>query len=103
MYYKYHKINLICGRSYRDSPNWKNPINKNKCFQCGATLALNHKKTGKYSGRIKKVKPLIDKCTCKCDWKKQCFVWFVWLVPNGEAWYYIVVKNLSTLLRGTTS
>ena len=77
MYYKYHKINLICGRSYIDPPNWIknkkgtiNPINKNKCFQCGATRALNHKKTGKYSGRIKKVKPLIDKCNWKCDWKK---------------------------------
>ena len=34
--------------------------NDNKCFQYAATLALNHKETGKDSERIKKIKPFID-------------------------------------------
>ena len=42
LYYKCHKINLNCGGSYIDFPNWikskkaaTNPVNKkvNKCFQ----------------------------------------------------------------------
>ena len=69
LYYICHKINPNCGGSYTDSPDWIknkkatiNSINKNdnKCFQYAATLALNHKETGKDSGRIKKIKPFID-------------------------------------------
>ena len=39
-----------------------NLINKNdnKCFQYAATLALNHKKLGKKTERIIKIKPVID-------------------------------------------
>ena len=27
----------------------------------------------------------------------------LWMIPNGEGWYYLEVKKLSALLRGTTS
>ena len=45
-YHKRHKINVNCGGSYIDSPNWKkkktaiNPISKkdNKCFQDSVTV-----------------------------------------------------------------
>ena len=48
LYYKCHKINLNCGRSYKDSPDWIknkkatiNHTNKkdNKCFQYAVTVA----------------------------------------------------------------
>ena len=51
LYYKCHKINLNCGGSYIDSPDWIknkkatiNPINKkdNRCFQYAITIALNY-------------------------------------------------------------
>ena len=51
LYYKCHKINLNCGRSYIDSSDWIkskkatiNLINKkdNKCFQYAVIVALNH-------------------------------------------------------------
>ena len=53
--YNYHKINLKRGGSYIDSPSWTkikkatiNPVNDyNKCFQCAATVALNHENIGK--------------------------------------------------------
>ena len=70
IYYKCHKINQNCGRSYTDSPDWIkdkqaaiNPINKkyNKCFQYAVTVALNHEETEKYSERITKIKPFINK------------------------------------------
>ena len=40
-----------------------NPINKkdNKCFQCAATVALNHEEIGKHSKRIKKIQTLTNK------------------------------------------
>ena len=56
LYYKCHKINLNCGRSYIDSSDWIknkkaaiNLINKkdNKCFQYAVTVALNHEETEK--------------------------------------------------------
>ena len=56
LYYKCHKINLNCGRSYIDSSDWIkskkatiNLINKkdNKCFQYAVTIALNHEETEK--------------------------------------------------------
>ena len=51
LYYKYHRINLICSGSYIDSPdcikNKKATINAikkkdNKCFQYALTVALNN-------------------------------------------------------------
>ena len=56
LYYKCHKINLNCGRSYIDSSDrikskkaTINLINKkdNKCFQYAVTVALNHEETEK--------------------------------------------------------
>ena len=56
LYYKCHKINLNCGRSYIDSSDWIkskkaaiNLINKkdNKCFQYAVIVALNHEETEK--------------------------------------------------------
>ena len=52
LYYQRHKINLNWGGSYINSPDWIrnkkatiNTINKNinKCFECAAKIALNHK------------------------------------------------------------
>ena len=53
LYYKCHKTDPNCGRSYIDSPNWIknkkttiNPINKeyNKFFLQAVTVTLNHEK-----------------------------------------------------------
>ena len=72
MYYKYHKINLNCGGSHIDSPDWiKNktttiyPINKkdNKCFQYVIAVALNYEE-------IKNIKiTKIRHCINKYNWK----------------------------------
>ena len=86
-YYKCHKINPNCSRSYIDSPDWIknkkaiiNPFNKksNKCFQYAVTVALNHEQIGKQPERITKIKPFISKFNWegtnfpseKDDWKK---------------------------------
>ena len=70
LYYKCHKINLNCGGSYIDFPNWikskkaaTNPINKkvSKCFQQDVTITLNHEEIKKDPQRIKKIKPFINK------------------------------------------
>ena len=70
LYYKRHKINLNCGGSYRDFPDWiKNkkatidPINikDNKCFQYTVTVALNHEEIKKDTQIIPKIKPFINK------------------------------------------
>ena len=70
LYYKCHKINLNCGGSYIDSPNWIkkkkatiNLINKkdNKCFQYAVTVALNYKEIKKDPQRITKAKPFETK------------------------------------------
>ena len=70
LYYKCHKINRNCNRSYIDSPDCIkdkqaaiNPINKkdNKCFQYAVTVALNHEETEKHFERITKIKPFINK------------------------------------------
>ena len=54
--YKCHKINLNCGGTNIDSPDWIqnnkatiNPINEkdNKCFQYAITVALNHEEMKK--------------------------------------------------------
>ena len=55
LYYKCYKINLNCGESYIDPPDWiKNekakiyPINDDdKCFQYAATVPLNYEEIGK--------------------------------------------------------
>ena len=61
IYYKCHKINPNCGRSYISSLVWIkskktaiNPINKkdNKCFQYVATVVSNHEELGKNPERI---------------------------------------------------
>ena len=49
MYYKFHRVNFICGGSYIDSSDWtkkkKATINPkstdDNCFQYAATVALN--------------------------------------------------------------
>ena len=54
---KCHKINLNCGGSYIDFPDWRknkkaaiNPINEkdNKCFPYVITVTLNHEEIGKH-------------------------------------------------------
>ena len=56
LYYKCHNINLNCGGSYKDYPDWIknkkaaiNPINKKdiKCFQYAVTVALNQEEIKK--------------------------------------------------------
>ena len=50
LHYKCHKINVKCGSSYIDSPDWIkkkkatiNPKNKDdKCFQYTVMVALNY-------------------------------------------------------------
>ena len=70
LYYKYHKINPNCCRSFIDSLDWIknkkatiNPINKkyNKCFQYAVTVALNHEEVRKNPERITKIKTFINK------------------------------------------
>ena len=70
LYYKCYKINLNCGGSYMDSPDWIknkktriNPINKkdHKCFQYAVTVVLNYEEIKKDWQGIAKVKPFINK------------------------------------------
>ena len=58
LYYRCHKINLNCGGSYIDSPDWiknkKTTVNRikkkyNKCFQYVVTVALNYEEIKKRS------------------------------------------------------
>ena len=87
LFYKCHKINPNCGRSYIDSADWiknkkikMNSIIKKdkKCFQYVKTVVLNHEKIGKHSERITKIKTFTDKYHWeelnfpleKYDWKK---------------------------------
>ena len=58
LYYKCHKINVNCGGSYIDSPDWiknkKTTVNRikkkyNKCFQYVVTVALNYEEIKKRS------------------------------------------------------
>ena len=68
LYCSLHKISLINGGSYINSPDWmknkkatKNPKNKdNECFKYAIALALNHEKIKKDPQRISKIKPFID-------------------------------------------
>ena len=85
--YKCHKINLNCGGSYVDFPDWIinkeatiNPISKKdtKCFQYAVTVALKYEEIGIYSEIITKTKLFINRYNCKGinfpsekdDWKK---------------------------------
>ena len=61
LYYKCHKINPNCGKSYIKSPDWikdkkatRNPINKKdkKCFQYTVTVTLNHEAIKKDQQRL---------------------------------------------------
>ena len=85
LYYKCHKINPNRGGSYIDSPDWiknkktTNLINKKyNCFQYTVTVVLNHEEIKTDPQRIKKIKPIINKCNWeginspseKDDWKK---------------------------------
>ena len=69
LYYKCHKINLNCGGSNIDSPDWIkktiNPSNKNdnKCFQYAVTIVLNHEE-------IKNNREGINYLSEKDDWKR---------------------------------
>ena len=69
--FKFHKINLNCGGSYTDSPEWIkkatiNPVSEDdKCFQFTGAVALNHEVIGSNLKRISKRKPFIN----KCNWK----------------------------------
>ena len=74
-YYKCHKINIIRGGWYIDSPDRIknkeariNPINKkdNNCFQYAVTVALHYEEIKKDLQRIKTVKPFRH----KYDWKR---------------------------------
>ena len=73
LYYKYHKVNLMRGASYIDSPDWiknKATINSNNkydgnCFKQHVTLALNHVEIEKSLERITKIKSFIDKHNLK--------------------------------------
>ena len=55
LYYELHKISLIRGGSYIDSPKWLknkgatiNPKNKDiECFKYALTIAFNHEKIKK--------------------------------------------------------
>ena len=70
LYYKCHNINLNCGGSYIDSPDWIknkkatiNPINKkdNECFQYAITVVVNYDEIKKDLQRITKIKSFINK------------------------------------------
>ena len=95
MYFKCHKINPNCGRSYTDScdsikykKSTINPINKkdNKCFQYAVTGALNHEETGKHGERITKIKPFIN----KYKWEEINF-------PSGKDGWKKFEKNNVTI------
>ena len=61
LYLKCQKVNLKCGTSYTDPPDWmKQKINNksnqyDNCFQHTVTFALNHKEIGINLEGIKKI------------------------------------------------
>ena len=70
-----------------------NHINKkdNKYFQYAVTVALNHEERGKYSKRITKIKPFIN----KYNWEEINF-------PSEEDdWKTIEKNNLTIALKDT--
>ena len=87
LYYKCHKINPNCGRSYIDSPDLMkikkattNPINKKdkKLLSVHSKVGLNLEKIGKHSRKRTNIKTFINKYnweginfpSVKDDWKK---------------------------------
>ena len=74
LYYDLNKIILNTGGSYIDSPEWIknkkatiNPKNNDdKCFEYALRIALNYQNIKKYSQRITKIKPFID----RYNWKE---------------------------------
>ena len=93
-YYKFHKVNPNRGGSYIDSPDWiknkkttMNPINNkdNRCFQCAATDALNHKEIKKDPQRIIKIKPSINKYV----WERTNFP------PEKDDWKNLEKNNVT--------
>ena len=70
LYYKCHKISFSRGSGlYIYSPDWikkkkatTNPKNTdNKCFQYGATIALNYGIIESHPERVSNIKPLLNK------------------------------------------
>ena len=69
VYCKFHKINFKRGGSYIDSPYWTkkkkatiNQKNKNdKCFQCVAMVALNHREIKSNPESVSNIEPFINK------------------------------------------
>ena len=66
LYYKCHKININCGGSYINSPDWiknKNATINPICYnnQYAITIVLNSKEIKKDPQRITKIKPFINK------------------------------------------
>ena len=69
LYYNFHKINLNCGGSYIDSPDWIknkkpsiNPVsNDDKFVQYAKTVVLNRGKIRLNPERILQIKPFISK------------------------------------------
>ena len=73
MYYKCHRVNLIPGGSYIDSPDWIktkkatiNPKNTDdRCFQYAATVAINYEEIESHPKRVPNIKLFIN----KYNWK----------------------------------
>ena len=118
LYYKCHKINLNCGGSHIDSPDWIknkkatiNPINKkdNKCFQYAVTVALNYEEIKNDAQSITKIKPFINKYNseginfpsekddCKKFEKNNVTITLNFLYTNKEKIYpaYVSKHNLN--------
>ena len=146
LYYNFNKTSIYRAGSYINSQKWLkdkkstiNPKNNDyKCFQYGATLALNLNRINKDPQRISNYNynwKDIDFPSTSKYWKKfksnNEVVLNILYVPNGtkkiniayrskynltydkqiillmitdgEKWHYLVVKNLSGLLKGITS
>ena len=89
---------------------------------------LNHEKRKKESQRITKIKPFINRYNWegvndpseKDNWEKfeknnllialnvlyvekgKIYPSYVLMIPNGEGWHFLKIKNLSPLLKGIT-
>ena len=126
--YNFNKTIIYRSGSYIDSPKWLkdkkstiNPKNNDlKCFQYAATLALNFdvdfpptNKDWKKSELNNKVAlnilfvphntkeiQLAYRSKYNLTYNKQIILL---MIADGEKWHYLVVNNLSRLLRGITS
>ena len=131
--YNFNKTSIYRGGSCIDSPKSLkdkiltiNPKNNGlKCFQYAATLALNFDNINNHPEKTSKIRPFMDQYNWKDidfpvtskDWKKfelnnkvALNILFVphntkkiQMITDGEKWHYLVVKNLSGILRGITS